>query len=168
MKDRRDGSADTSEEGLLRRWYVASSRAERIPTTELLSGAGRISRRHSTSRKWAVAVVAVVVILAAALFAGTWAGLRSSSSQPPAAMGSASATPSTRLTPTETAVRQATADGGPSLAKGEEVVEMGRTVTGGWLLTPARLLIIEGSSWRDCWLSGNGFGRGTLQAGTSP
>jgi photosystem II stability/assembly factor-like uncharacterized protein len=38
---------------------------------------------------------------------------------------------------------------------------MKRTATGGWLLTPARLLIAEGSSWKDCWRSGEGIGHGT-------
>ena len=157
MKDRRGGSADTSEEELLRRWYVASARVERTPTTELLAGSRRFPRRHSTTRNLAVGAVAVGAILAAAVFAGTWAGLRSSSSQPPAA-------PSASIAPSKTPIPLTAADGGPSLVKGEQVVEMGRTATGGWLLTSARLLITEGSSWRDCWLSGNGFGGGTEQA----
>jgi photosystem II stability/assembly factor-like uncharacterized protein len=49
--------------------------------------------------------------------------------------------------------------GGPALAQGEEVVQMGRSATGGWLLTQTRLLTTDGSNWRDCWSSGTGIGR---------
>ncbi len=34
---------------------------------------------------------------------------------------------------------------------------MGRTATGGWLLTQTRLLTPDGSNWRDCWSSGAGI-----------
>jgi photosystem II stability/assembly factor-like uncharacterized protein len=62
-------------------------------------------------------------------------------------------------------VPQATG-GGPGLATGEQVIDMGRTAGGGWLLTQVRLLLAEGSSWRNCWLSGEGPGGSTpgLQA----
>ena len=48
--------------------------------------------------------------------------------------------------------------GVPRLAEGEQVVQMGRTATGGWLLTQTRLLTNDGSNWRDCWSSGTGTG----------
>lgn len=125
--------------------------------TKLPSGARRIPRRHSTSRNLAVGALAVVAVVAAAVCTGTWAGLRCSGSQPPEALGSAGATPSTGLTPIASAVPQATGGGGPALAAGERVVGMGRSAGGGgWLLTQVRLLIVEGSSWRNCWLSGDG------------
>ena len=165
MKDRRGGSADTSEEELLRRWYVASARVERTPTTELLAGGRRFPRRHSTTRNLAVGVVAVVAVVAAAVGTGTWAGLRSSSSQTPVAMGSASAAPSIYTTPTKSPVLKDTGDG-PALVTGEQVIDLGRSASGGWLLTQVRLLLDEGSSWRNCWLSGDGPGGSTpgLQA----
>lgn len=69
-----------------------------------------------------------------------------------------SATPSTGPA-TQSPLPQSSGLAEPVLAKGEEVVQMGRTATGGWLLTQTRLLAAEGSSWRDCWSSGTGIGR---------
>ncbi len=123
--------------------------------TKLPLGARPIPRRHSTSRNLAVGAVAVVGLVAAAVCTGTWARLSSGGSKPPAAMGSVAATASTALTTTNSRVPQNT-DDGPALATGEHAIDMGRSASGGWLLTQVRLLLDEGSGWRNCWLSGAG------------
>ena len=75
----------------------------------------------------------------------------------PARSASTQITPSAQLSPSYEA--QPTGSGGPALATGEQIVDMRRTAAGGWILTPVRLVVTDGSSWRDCWLSGDGLGR---------
>jgi photosystem II stability/assembly factor-like uncharacterized protein len=125
------------------------------PLAKLPLGVRPIPRCHSTSRNLAVGAVAVVALVAAAVCTGTWAGLLSSGSRPPAALGSIAATASAALTPTRSHVPQNTVDG-PALETGEHVIDMGPSASGGWLLTQVRLLLDEGSGWRNCWLSGAG------------
>ena len=146
MNPHRDDPVQTDEE-TLRRWYAASSRATRIPTAELLSRGERMQGRRSRPRSLAVAAVAVILVVTAAVGVSAWARVRSGPAELPSAPTTASPVP------------QRTGLAGPALATGEEILQMGRTATGGWLLTPARLLVTDGSSWRDCWLSGNAIGR---------
>jgi photosystem II stability/assembly factor-like uncharacterized protein len=157
MNPHRDDPVQPDEE-TLRRWYAASSRATRIPTAELLSRGERRQGRRSSRRSLAVAAVAVILVVAAAVGTSAWARLRSGPAELPTAVSAASSAPILAST-TPSPEPQRTGLAGPALATGEQIIQMGRTATGGWLLTPTRLLVTDGSSWRDCWLAGNSIGR---------
>jgi photosystem II stability/assembly factor-like uncharacterized protein len=160
MTDHRDRGVQADEDALLRRWYAASSQSLPLPSAELLAGGDRARRGRRTGRNLAMGAVAIVAIVAGIVGAGAWASFRaaSGSSGSPSAVAPASSTPSSAPTGSTQQSLGPTFQGptGPALAEHESILQMHRTTSGGWLLTGSRLLMTDGSSWRDCWRSTSG------------
>jgi photosystem II stability/assembly factor-like uncharacterized protein len=161
MNEHRDGPVHADEDALLRRWYAASSESKPLPPTELLARSGPGHRGRRTFRGLAITAAAIVAIVAGIAGAGAWASFRSASgsSSSPSAVASTGGTPSpapTDPTPPPSPVPTSQGALGPSLAVHESIVQMHRTAGGGWLLTGSRLLMTDGSNWRDCWESSSG------------
>jgi len=161
MNKHPDRPVQADEDTLLRRWYAASSQARPIPSNELLEQGDGARRGRRTGRNLAMGAVAIVAIVAGIVGAGAWASFRatSASSGSPNAVAVASSTPS----PVPTGSTRPQSPGptfqvasGPALAEHESILQMHRTASGGWLLTGSRLLVTDGSSWRDCWRSSGG------------
>jgi photosystem II stability/assembly factor-like uncharacterized protein len=150
MNEDGDLRVHADKDTLLRRWYAASSQARPIPSSELLARSERSPRGRRTIRNLAAAAVVIVAVVAGIAGAGVWANFRA---------GSGPGGPSSPVfTATGTSSPRPTLHGadGPALAEHEYVVQMHRTSSGGWLLTGSRLLVTDGSSWRDCWTSSSG------------
>jgi photosystem II stability/assembly factor-like uncharacterized protein len=114
------------------------------------------------SRSLAVVAVAVVLVLVAVAGVGTWATLRSGPAAPPTLATAASGTASlAQATPSPEPQAQGLG-GGPALATDEQILDMGGTAAGGWILTGKRLLTTAGPSWGDCWRLGSGNGWGMI------
>ncbi len=162
MNDHRDSPVDADEDTLLRRWYAASSQARPIPSAELLAGGDRGHRGRQTFRNLAMTAVAIVAVVAGIVGAGAWASYRGASgaSSSPSAVALASSTPSPVPTASTQPSLGPTLQGptGPALAIHESILEMHRLAAGGWLLTGSRLIVTDGSNWRDCWRSTSGDG----------
>ena len=159
MNKHRDDPVQVDEDTLLRRWYAASSQARPIPSTELLEHGDRARRGRRTGRNLAMGAVAIVAMVAGIVGAGAWASFRaaSGSSGSPsavAASGTASPVPTGSAQPSLGPTLQSAS--GPALAEHESILQMHRTASGGWLLTGSRLIVTDGSSWRDCWRSTSG------------
>jgi hypothetical protein len=158
MSEHRDSHVVADDDSLLSRWYAASSLAEPIPPAELLERGERAHRARRKRRNLAVATVAVVAVVAGIAGVGAWANFRAVSGPggPTSPVATASATSSATSTSTASPGPTLTGSGGPALAEHEYIVQMHRTKGGGWLLTGSRLLVTDGSSWRDCWTSAGG------------
>jgi photosystem II stability/assembly factor-like uncharacterized protein len=161
MKEHRDRRVQADEDKLLRRWYAASSQARPIPSGELLARSERVHRTRRTLRNLAMAAVTIVAIVAGIAGAGAWASFRSTSG-PSNSSGAASLVSSTPSPAAPSSTRPHSpgpsiqSSSGPALAEHEYIVQMHRTSAGGWLLTGSRLLVTDGSTWRNCWTSNGG------------
>jgi photosystem II stability/assembly factor-like uncharacterized protein len=147
MSEHRDDPTQPDEDSLLRRWYAASSRTEPLPAAELLERADRIRGTRRRRQNFAVAAVAVVAVIAGIVGVGAWANFRAVSA--PAGPSATTSTPTAAETPSATLK----APSGFALGDHESILQIHRTTGGGWLLTDSRLLVTDGSSWRDCWKS---------------
>jgi hypothetical protein len=99
-----------------------------------------------------MAAITIAVVVAGVAEAGVWANFRSVSGPGVPASSVASSTATVTASPAPTSQ----GSGGPALAEHEAIVQLHRTASGGWILTGSRLLMSDGSSWRDCWTSTGG------------
>jgi photosystem II stability/assembly factor-like uncharacterized protein len=99
-----------------------------------------------------MAAITIAVVVAGVAGAGVWANFRSV-----VGLGDpASPVASSTATVTASPAPASQGSGGPALAEHEAIVQMYRTGSGGWILTESRLLMTDGTSWRDCWTSSGG------------
>jgi hypothetical protein len=150
MNEHRDNPTQAEEDSLLRRWYVASSLAEPMPSAELLELGERAHRARRKRQSLAVAAVAVVAIVAGIAGVGAWANHRGAAVP---AGPSPTTTASTAPTAVETPSPTPKAPSALVLAEHEYILGIHRWVASGWLLTTSRLLGTDGSGWLACWTS---------------
>jgi photosystem II stability/assembly factor-like uncharacterized protein len=154
MKPGRDDV--TRDEALLRRWDGVTARAARPPSSDMLARSRRATNRRG---QFAAAAAALLVLAVATAGVGAWISFRngpiaggsaSPSSTPSAASAPPTATESPIASEAPTATPNPLALVLVALRQYEYVVEVHRIGAGGWVLTSERLMLSDGTSWRQC------------------